>query len=66
MQKFRWWLHNLWVDNCEERRLAGQEPLNDVRTYWLKYRSWLLTEYRTQRKIEKERNELKQRHARWS
>ena len=64
MQKFRWWLHNLWIDNCEEKNLYGGRKYS-LREYWKKYRHWLLTEYRRQRKIEKEKYELQQRHGRW-
>ena len=64
MPKFRYWLHNLWIDNCEEKHVYGGDKFT-LREYWRKYRSWLLTEYRKQRKILKERNELRQRHERW-
>jgi hypothetical protein len=64
MPKFRYWLHNLWIDNCEEKYVYGGDKLT-LKEYWQKYRSWLLTEYRKQRKILKERNGLRQRHERW-
>jgi hypothetical protein len=65
MPKFRWWLHNLWVDNCEEKNFYGGRKYT-LREYWKKYRNWLLTEYRRQRKIEKEKHGLHQRHERWT
>ena len=65
MQKFRWWLHNLWIDNCEEKNLYGGRKYT-LQEYWQKYRSWLLQEYRKQRKIEKEKNERRKQFEQWA
>lgn len=66
MQKFRWWLHNLWIDNCEEKNLYKDGSRYSFHEYWRKYRSWLLAEYRKQCKLEKERNEVRERFKKWT
>lgn len=45
--KFRNWINNLWVTNCEERFIVG-EPRLDPKTYFKKYKWWLRREYRFQ------------------
>ena len=43
---FRGWVHNLWVENCEERMLYnGGERLAE-REYWHRFRWWLRREWR--------------------
>jgi hypothetical protein len=61
LPRFRNWVHNLWIDNCEERQLyAGGERLTE-QEYFQKFKWWLRREYQYQLKIEKERNERRHR-----
>jgi hypothetical protein len=46
--KFRSWVRNLWVDNCEERLTYGQDPAT-INQYWDTYKFWLKREYKYQR-----------------
>jgi hypothetical protein len=56
---FRGWVHNLWVENCEEHRLYGGELLSPEH-YWRQYRWWLRIAYRRQQ-AEQQRRERLQR-----
>lgn len=58
--KFRTWVHNLWIDNCEERQRYNESKLEKTE-YWNRFKWWLRREYRHRQKIEKERYERQQR-----
>ncbi len=45
---FRFWVQHLWIDNCEERLIYGQEPAT-IKQYWDNYKWWIKREYRYQR-----------------
>lgn len=45
--EFRLWINNLWVKNCEERLIVGEQKL-DPKTYFKKYKWWLKREFRHQ------------------
>lgn len=51
---FRGWVHNLWVENCEEHSQAGL-PNYREQEYFRKYRWWLKREYKHQQQIENNR-----------
>lgn len=57
---FRGWVHNLWVENCEEHNLYGGDRFNEAE-YFRRYRWWLRREYRYQRaqQIHKENQQKK-------
>ena len=42
---FRMWVHNLWIDNCEERLVYKQDPVTQQQ-YWNTYKWWIKREYR--------------------
>lgn len=46
---FRVWISNLWITNCEERFIVGEQAL-DPKTYFNKYKWWLKNEYRCREK----------------
>lgn len=48
---FRHWVHNLWIDNCEEHRQYGENPYLE-KEYFQRYKYWLKREYRHQIKNE--------------
>ena len=62
---FRAWVHQLWVDNCEERVVSGDSRL-DERDYFLKFRWWLRREYRHQlakeQKMQQKKNQIWYHH----
>lgn len=60
VSKFKSWVHNLWVDNCEERLLFCDDRLTE-QEYFRRFKWWLRREYRHQQKIEKERYDRQQR-----
>ena len=64
--RFRNWVHNLWVDNCEERTTYGEKTKLQEREYFRKFKWWLRREYQHQIKKEKQIEEFRQRHNRWS
>lgn len=45
---FRLWVQHLWIDNCEERLIYGQEPAT-IKQYWNTYKWWIKREYKHQR-----------------
>ena len=61
MIPFRNWVHNLWIDNCEERLLYSGEGKRSKQEYFFQLKWWLRRKYREIQKIEKERNERQQR-----
>jgi hypothetical protein len=61
--EFRSWVHNLWVDNCEERFLFGETKL-DKSEYWNKFKWWIKREYQRRIKLEKEKHERQKRYYR--
>lgn len=65
ISKFRNWVHNLWIDNCEERLLYGDGKKLEEKEYFEKFKWWLRREYQYQIKKEKEIEEFRQKHSRW-
>ena len=45
---FRMWVHNLWIENCEERLVYQQDPVT-IQQYWNTYKWWIKREYRHRR-----------------
>lgn len=54
---FRGWVHNLWLENCEEHQQYGGELLSREH-YWHRYRWWLRRQYRAEQHKQQQR-------ARW-
>lgn len=54
---FRNWVHNLWIQNCEERQLYNGGPRLAAEEYFRQFKWWLRREYRHQ----KEQHVRKQR-----
>jgi hypothetical protein len=61
ISKFKSWVHNLWVDNCEERLLYCYDDRLTEQEYFRRFKWWLRREYRHKQKIEKERYDRQQR-----
>lgn len=52
---FRGWVHNLWLENCEERVLyQGGARLNE-REYFNQFKWWLRREWRHRQQLERAR-----------
>ncbi len=49
---FRGWVHNLWIENCNEHEEDRQPTLSE-REYFNRHRWWLKREYTLQTKREK-------------
>ena len=49
---FRGWVHNLWLENCEERLLYNGGNRLDEREYFRQFKWWLRREWRHQQKIQ--------------
>lgn len=47
--KFRYWLRNIWLENCREHEDFNELPYTLVE-YWHRYKWWLRREYRFQNK----------------
>lgn len=43
--KFRRWLHELWLQNCDEHMEYHERPYTQ-QAYWNQYKYWLKREYR--------------------
>jgi hypothetical protein len=61
---FRGWVHNLWVENCEEH-LQDRRPKDSEREYFNKYRWWLKREFKHQMMKERKKNEQQARFAKF-
>jgi hypothetical protein len=46
---FRGWVHNLWLENCEEHVIA-QLPKYQEREYFKLFKWWLKREYQFRKK----------------
>lgn len=66
MTNFRNWVHNLWLDNCEERSIYFSGERLSHQEYFQKFKWWLRKEYRQQIKKEKEQYERRQQFEQWS
>jgi len=51
---FRSWVHQLWVENCDEH-FAHAEPRLDVTEYFQRYKFWLKREYQHQRRRQQQK-----------
>jgi len=65
MIKFRNWVHNLWIDNCEERVLYCDGDRLTEQEYFQRFKWWLRREYRHQQQKEIKRKELDERFRQW-
>lgn len=45
--RFRQWVHELWLQNCDEHRDVNELPYTQEQ-YWHMYKYWLKREYRYQ------------------
>jgi hypothetical protein len=61
MSSFRHWVHNLWIDNCEERLIYSAGNRLSEKEYFHQFKWWLRREFRHRQKIEKEKNERQHR-----
>ena len=66
MTEFRNWVHNLWVENCEERMLYCDGDRLTEQEYFQRFKWWLRREYQHQINRQKEQDELRQRFRQWS
>lgn len=49
---FRSWVHNIWVQNCDEHSELGEKPYQ-AQEYFQTYKYWLKREYTHQLKAQK-------------
>jgi len=63
MTDFRHWVHNCWLDNCEERSMYSGGDWLTEREYFQRFKWWLRREYRHQINKEKEQNERRKQWA---
>jgi hypothetical protein len=66
MPQFRNWVHNLWLDNCEERMLYYSGDKLTEQEYFQKFKWWLRREYRHQINQQKEQDERRQQFRQWA
>lgn len=66
MPQFRNWVHNLWLDNCEERSIYASGERLSEQEYFQRFKWWLRREYRHQIKKEKEQDERRQQFKQWA
>jgi len=52
---FRGWVHNLWIENCEERMLYRDGDRMSEQEYWHRFRWWLRREWRHRHQRELDR-----------
>lgn len=52
--EFRAWVHQLWVENCEDH-FAHAEPRLGKQEYFQKYKYWLKREFRHRRRVEQQK-----------
>lgn len=46
---FRYWLHELWLQNCDEHRDYNELPFT-VEEYFQRYKYWLKREFKHQQR----------------
>lgn len=44
-KSFRSWVQEIWMENCEERLIFGEDPVT-MQKYWNTYKYWLKREYK--------------------
>lgn len=44
---FRHWVHELWLENCDEHLTYSEDPYT-MKQYWERYKYWLKREYKHQ------------------
>jgi hypothetical protein len=47
---FRNWVHELWLQNCDEHLTYNEKPYK-IAEYWEKYKWWLKREFRHQQSL---------------
>jgi len=47
---FRKWVHNIWIENCEEHLTYGERPYK-IDEYWAIYKWWLKRQYKQKEQI---------------
>jgi hypothetical protein len=47
---FRNWVHNLWLDNCEEHD-QDKRPKYSEKEYFQMYKYWIKREFKHQQKV---------------
>lgn len=52
---FRGWVHQRWVDNCEEHNLY-HIPRHTIEEYWHQHKWWLKSKYREEQQREQQRS----------
>jgi hypothetical protein len=66
MIEFRNWVHNLWVDNCEERMLYCDGDRLTEQEYFQRFKWWLRREYQHQINRQKEQDERRKQFEQWT
>ena len=66
MTPFRNWVHNLWLENCEERSLYNNTEKLSKQEYFQRFKWWLKREYRHQTDKEIEREKISEQFRQWS
>ena len=56
MKPFKTWIHELWIDNCDELYALRAEKYTE-QEYFQKYKWWLRREYQHQKQKEQIDNE---------
>jgi hypothetical protein len=49
--KFRLWVQEIWMQNCEEHLSFNEKPYK-IKEYWEQYKYWLKREYKYQKSLE--------------
>ena len=65
MNLFRSWVHQLWIENCEERLLYRNGDRLSEKDYFQQFKWWLKREYRHHRHKELEREKINERFREW-
>jgi hypothetical protein len=66
MNGFRNWVHNRWLDNCEERGIYASGERLSEQDYFQQFKWWLRREYRRYLKQQKEQDERRKQFGQWA
>lgn len=66
MTPFRNWVHNLWIENCEERTLYHSGDRLSEREYFQKFKWWIRREWRHQQHQQIKREKINERFRQWN
>jgi hypothetical protein len=64
--EFRNWVHNLWLDNCEERTIYSDGDRLSEQEYFQRFKWWLKDLYKKEQLKELNRKAREEKFSQWN